>query len=531
MKHSVLTMVALLALLAVPLGCTPQNTPSVTTTTTSESTTTTTLESSPSHETTTTVKSVSTAKSTTTVTTAADKTTATSTVTKPQTTTTKTTAATSTSATTNKKTTTATTTTTTKTVASEILSPSQSTSSSRRTVSTKSRTTTTTPTTVYDPNNPFAISYPITPSMSIEDSSKRIHNNVKPTKKLDSDVVQITDFDPEYAFAHHPGGFEYFKGKFYAAFSRGYTGEDMPGQQAVLCTSEDFYHWSEPQVIVPATQGAYGETCVGPGPMYVAGGKLFYTYGVSDYSKEYFDANGNFNPRAKGTRTDTMYRIYTEDGVTWSKPQRISSIGMNYYLRKNLTGRWMSCYGSWLHRSDAEIPDGVTWNYYVMPTEMRNNSQKRNGGTLHERSWYQSLDGVVHLMIRSDKGYLWNAESYDNGESFTEFYPTNFSSKNTQFNFYNLPDGRPIAVGSPASSTSVWDMWPLNLYVSNDGYNFDTAYILRDERYTMRQTGYSKGGEYAYMKFLVHDGYFYVFYSKMKEVMEVTRVKISDLKS
>ena len=387
------------------------------------------------------------------------------------------------------------------------------------------------PTTVYDPNNPFAISYPITPSMSIEDSSKRIHNNVKPTKKLDSDVVQITDFDPEYAFAHHPGGFEYFKGKFYAAFSRGYTGEDMPGQQAVLCTSEDFYHWSEPQVIVPATQGAYGETCVGPGPMYVAGGKLFYTYGVSDYSKEYFDANGNFNPRAKGTRTDTMYRIYTEDGVTWSKPQRISSIGMNYYLRKNLTGRWMSCYGSWLHRSDAEIPDGVTWNYYVMPTEMRNNSQKRNGGTLHESSWYQSLDGVVHLMIRSDKGYLWNAESYDNGESFTEFYPTNFSSKNTQFNFYNLPDGRPIAVGSPASSTSVWDMWPLNLYVSNDGYNFDTAYILRDERYTMRQTGYSKGGEYAYMKFLVHDGYFYVFYSKMKEVMEVTRVKISDLKS
>ena len=522
MNRHVVSVLALLCALALLCGCAPKgDTTSATTTTTSSATQSTTTKGSPSStkrittktqkssvtRTTETKQTYKTREKTTTCTTTADA--------KP-----------SESDTTDLTTVTVEAPTTTKQEPTTV--PQATTSSSRRTVSTKSRTSATTPTTVNDPDNPFAIFYPITPSLSIQESSKRIRNDATPKRKLPSDVATITTFDPNWAFAHHPGGFEYFKGKFYAAFSRGYTGEDMPGQQAVLCTSDDFYHWSEPQVIAPATQGAYGETCVGPGPMYVAGGKLFYTYGVSDYSKEYF-SGGTFNPRAKGTRTDTMYRIYTEDGVNWSKPQRISSIGMNYYLRQNLTGRWMSCYGSWLHRSDADVPDGVTWDYYVMPNEMRQNSQKRNGGTLHESSWYQSLDGVVHIMIRSDKGYLWNAESYDNGETFTEFYPTKFSSKNTQFNFYNLPDGRAVAVGSPASSTSVWDMWPLNLYISNDGYNFNTAYTLRNERYAMKQEGYSKGGEYAYMKFLVHEDYFYVFYSKMKEVMEVTRVKISDL--
>ena len=70
---------------------------------------------------------------------------------------------------------------------------------------------------------------------------------------------------------------------------------------------------------------------------------------------------------------------------------------------------------------------------------------------------------------------------------------------------------------------------PLHLYVSKDGYNFDTGYILRDEPYNQQRSGYAKGGPYAYPEVLFAGEYMYVLYSKQKEVMEISRVKLSDI--
>ncbi len=380
--------------------------------------------------------------------------------------------------------------------------------------------------------NTAAETYPITPTMGIEESSQSIHNNATNLGKIPSEVVRVTTYDPEWAFMHHPAGIVYFKGKFYTAFSRGYWGEDYPGQHMAISSSEDFYNWSDPEILAPAEQGTYGQRCLIPGGLYVVGDKMVATYCDADYDAKWFNADGSFNPKGGGARTDTLYQLVTTDGVNWTR-QRISSIKGVGYLRKMSTGRWGSCNGVWFHHTDEEIPDpnnGDTWKWYVMPNEMRAASEKRNGGRLSESSWYESADGVIHLMIRSDKGYLWNAESYDGGESFTEFYPTRFSSDNTQFNFWNLEDGRTLGIGTPNEDNNIWGMWPLNLYISEDGYNFDSVYTLRDEYYTLEQQGWSKGGQYAYMKFLEMDGYFYVFYSRMKEVMEVTRVKIADIK-
>lgn len=405
------------------------------------------------------------------------------------------------------------------------------TKSTKRTVTTRSRasTTATTPTT----KNPHTLAYPITPSMPIEQSSQRIHNNVTPSKKIESEYVRVTTYDPEWAFMHHTAGVVYFKGKLYTAFSRGYEGEDFPGQQMVVCSSSNFYDWSEPTVIAAAKPGTYGETCIIPSGFYVAGDTLVATYYSADYDEKWFNADGSFNPHGNGTRKDSLGAVVTTDGVNWTT-KRASTVHMPGGLRQMSTGRWGACAGVWFHYTDAALPnpwDKTTWNYYIMPAEMRAASEKRNGGVrLTESSWYESADGVVHLMIRSDTGYQWNAESYDGGESFTEFYPTRIATDNTQFNFWNLKDGRVLGIGSPdLHDGQVWDMWPLNLYISTDGYAFNKAYTLRDEKYTLQQSGYSKGGEYGYMKMLEHDGYLYVFYSRMKEVMEITRVKISDL--
>ncbi len=75
------------------------------------------------------------------------------------------------------------------------------------------------------------------------------------------------------------------------------------------------------------------------------------------------------------------------------------------------------------------------------------------------------------------------------------------------------------------------------------GSNYhDTCYILRDE-YDIAETsdlfvgkgrnqhcpGWSKGGEYAYPYAVMDDTYLYVAYSRHKEMIEVTRVKLTEI--
>ena len=368
---------------------------------------------------------------------------------------------------------------------------------------------------------------------SIEQESLSINNNAYSMGKIPSEVARVTKYDPEWAFMHHPAGIVYFKDKYYTAFSRGEWGEDFPGQQMAMSVSDDFYNWSDPTVIFPAPQGTYGQTCVIPVGFYVFQDTLIANVYVHDYGEKFFNEDGSFNPTGGGTVTTTIQQIYTTDGVNWSSPRQINSVYTLAYPRPISTGGWFSCNGKWMHYTDDKNPSGLTaWNWTVMSTEQITNSHNRNGGkALTEGSWYEGPDGVLHSMIRSDSGYLFHAASYDGGKTMTEFYPTNFSSDNTQFNFWNLSDGRALGIGTPNEDENIWGMWPLNLYVSEDGYNFDTVYTVRDEWYTLEQQGYSKGGQYAYMKMMELDGYLYIFYSRMKEVMEITRLKISDIKT
>lgn len=76
-----------------------------------------------------------------------------------------------------------------------------------------------------------------------------------------------------------------------------------------------------------------------------------------------------------------------------------------------------------------------------------------------------------------------------------------------------------------------WKRTPLSIFVSEDGYNFDKQYIIRDETdYTMQQDGLYKGGAFAYPEAIIQGDYLYVLYSKEKEVMEITRIAIQDIK-
>ena len=359
------------------------------------------------------------------------------------------------------------------------------------------------------------------------ENSLRITNFKGDLTKLKSEKVLISDFNPDVAFKHHPG-IAYHNGKIYASFSNTPADEDIPGQKIVYCISEDFYHWTDSiDLVVPGvTPGTKSEhtdnpTCI-IGGVSAVDGQLRCFFSVIDFLPEAFDENGKFMPAGNRKATYRNYIMYSEDGLTWSEPVPSSSSDVRTDV--------VSPYGEhqrYVAYGKVNIlsKDGKTWVTRRASDEKLADSAARCPGQLTESSGYQGPDGVIHNIIRSEAGYVWHSESHDEGETWSGYYPTNFASASTMPVCTYTPDGRILWIGSPYYDVR----WPLALFTSEDGYNFDKGYIIRDEMYEMQKPGWAKGGPFAY-PYLANDGeYLYILYSKQKEVIEITRIKWSDI--
>ena len=418
------------------------------------------------------------------------------------------------------------------TVATEATEPAdvtESTSSTKRTVASRSKTTKVTFT-------------PVNPTMSIEEAAQKM-THVKGTvlTKIPNETAAVTTFNKEWAFTHHPG-VVVFKGKIYAMFSQHPTGEDFPGQRLVVSSSANFTDWTEPKVVIDAFDGTYtyngkaAKVSIIPNGIYVADGKLFVTAMAHDYGPVMFDSTGNFTGGGDDASAKTTgWLAYTEDGVNWSEPVATSGY-VNDSLRKTYFGRWFCVWGARFFYTDRE-PDGYRWEVSQMGDQEYQRSMERvkqqptkpTNPILTESTWFQTKDNILSVMYRTNAGVMFLSQSYDGGETWTEAYPTNFSSSNNQFPMGELPDGRIYAVGTPYNSGNQWEQWPLNIYTSEDGYNFANGYTISDEKYSLKQQGYSKGGYFGYPHVAKDDQYLYVLHSKQKEVMEIHRIKIADL--
>lgn len=144
-----------------------------------------------------------------------------------------------------------------------------------------------------------------------------------------------------------------------------------------------------------------------------------------------------------------------------------------------------------------------------------------------EGSFYETDDKVLHMLLRSNSNWLWLTESRDDGVTWTPPVKTEFSDDNTKFHCGRLPDGRWYVVSCPITNKGARN--PLVISLSKDGEDFDQAYIIRDEKYDQIFEGLYKGGLYGYPHTLIHDGIMYVIYSKHKEAVEITRIKLSDI--
>lgn len=378
-----------------------------------------------------------------------------------------------------------------------------------------------------------------------KDNAWKINNNLSSEMtKLPVETAIISDYSSRYAFKHHPS-LVYFKGTWYAGFSRGAKDEDAPGQRMMYATSTDFVNWSSAKTIVQPASASMGTTNLLPGlsdlnamgavttqiigNFSVVGDTLCFYYSVTEFERSSFDADGNFlGMQDAKYQINRQYAIYSEDGTTWSDPVLVTGLNRYSTFAQSPYGtkKFYSISGFRIHYAatdDLDPRDKITNSQ--MTSEQIVSSRARCPGQLTETSYYQSPDGVLHLMCRSESGYVWAATSMNEGLTWTEFYPTNMQSANTMFTHIMLPDGRIAWVGSPYYDVR----WPLTLYVSEDGYNFDKAYILQDEKYEMQQDGWAKGGYFAYPQLVIEGDYLYIMYTKQKEVVEICRVKLTDI--
>ncbi len=365
----------------------------------------------------------------------------------------------------------------------------------------------------------YYVLYPVSSKMTAKASSVAINNKTELTpQKIASEKNQINDFDSNWAYRHH-ARIGSFGGKIYAAWTECPKDEDTVNSRIMLSYTSDFTNWSTPAVLVE-NQELTATSC---GFFHVYGDTLYFYYNSSTYTSA--------DKSEKVSDEDISYYISTTDGTSWSAPQSFGLYTGSTAPQASFGGRLFLCRGTSVLFTDDPSGRGH-WERRSISDEAIAEAEAAGARELCEGNFYQSFDGVIHMIMRADDGYLWQSESYDNGNSWSKIYKTSFTDDNAMSYFGKLPDGRIYYIGNPYY-TGYSVRAPLMLCISEDGYSFDEQYILRDESdYSMQQFGKAKSGYYGYPEAIIgNDGYIYVVYSKLKEVIEVTRFKISDIDS
>lgn len=361
-----------------------------------------------------------------------------------------------------------------------------------------------------------------------------------PPKPLPTEKIVLYDPDrPGWTFSHH-ASIASFKGTLYAIWSNGRQHEDDVGQRVLMSTSNDFYHWTEPAPLVDSRRGKHSDTVLTAAGFHTTGDELIAYFGQYEYAPDNIE-DGSYKQIGIHHRDTSLFALTTIDGKHWSDPIDLGVPTVpNHGPEATSSGRLIISGGILFPYTDD--PEGLTgWktngiydaSRFSEPVIddayfRRHIADQRMGWTnrLCEGSFYETDDRMIHMLLRSNTNRLWLTESADDGATWSEPVPTDFSDCRTKFHFGRLPDGRFYYVGCPDPKGG---RKPLILSLSEDGIRFDRHYVLGNETFVRKFEGFAKNGHYGYPHTLVHDAYLYCIFSMMKEGIAVIRIKWAEL--
>ncbi len=362
-------------------------------------------------------------------------------------------------------------------------------------------------------------------------------NAGRPKLQVETSVIYWPDGG--WTYSHHPH-IALFKNRLYAFWSNGRVNEDDVGQRVMMAVSADFSNWSDPRPLVDSMDGKHSQLVLSAGGVYQDGDRLSVYIGSFEYRPEAL-IRGARTQHDRGHMDTTLFVVTTRDGVEWTPACNLGlPIAPNFGPQPTSSGRLILCGGTMFPYTDD--PGGLTgwWLSGIYPqdgtTEIYDDSasiwryKEMMGwpGPLCEGSFFQTDDGVLHMMLRTNTSRLWVTESGDDGTTWSAPRATAFTDNATKFHFGRLPDGRFYYVGCPDPEPR-WQRNPLVLSLSEDGYRFRRHFILGDEYFARKHEGMHKNGNYGYPHTLLHDGYLYVIYSICKEGVAVMRAAIDTI--
>ena len=356
-------------------------------------------------------------------------------------------------------------------------------------------------------------------------SAKITNANAKNMGKLPVETVELYAFNDEWAF-NHAAFITSFNGKLYAFWGQGKANEDDLGQRIVATSSSDFYHWDKVKVVSDSRRGILNpdaDAVQMVSGFFNNGKSLSLIYSVSEYRKESLRNNGTLRPLVYDFVTSSSYQRTLQADGTWGA-ETAGKGGGNLTAFQLKSGRWVVPSGAGIKYSDD---DGKSWYSSGASAAQVENAKIRGAKDICEPGCYETADGVLHVLLRSDAQYLWQTQSTDNGKTWSDIYPTHFSNDSSKFQTGRLSDGRYYIIGNTVYGGN---RCPLSISLSDDGYNFNREYIICDENIPLIKEGLAKGGVYGYPTCCIQGDYMYVIYSVNKEIIRATRFLLSCLK-
>ena len=361
----------------------------------------------------------------------------------------------------------------------------------------------------------------------------------RPSLEVDRTFLSVPE-PGGWTYAHHPH-LAWWGGRWHAMWSNGRVHEDDTGQRVLWATSTDFAEWGAPLPLFPTRRGKHSEVVLTAAGFHATAAHLVAYSGQYEYRPEVLE-NGARRPGDQGHQDTGLRARVSTDGQAWGDEIDLQvPLVPNYGPQATRSGRLIISGNVMFPYSDAA--DGLRgWTPTgIYPADMRDVYDDSEGFWkvrehqgwdlgLCEGSFYQTDDGVLHMLLRSGSENLWVTESRDDGATWSAPTPTDFTDNVTKFQFGRLADGRFFYVGCPDPEPR-YARSPLVLALSEDGVTFDRSWVLADDStpYAQRAEGLHKGGDYGYPHVVERDGALHVIVSRRKEAVEVLRARVAGL--
>ena len=245
-------------------------------------------------------------------------------------------------------------------------------------------------------------------------------------------------------------------------------------------------------------------------------------------------------PKKNGIKEGYTEYIASTDGIHWKSPQPlIKSNGkpVSGIIEQDVhalkSGRLITAFhmqpGLIVTPFYTDDPLGISgWK----AGEMKNMpSINKEISREIEPGWFYRKDSAI-VMIFRDQGNTFKklaSISHDNGLTWTTPVIVDTPDSRAKQSAGNLPNGIAFMVNNPSGNK---DRFPLVIALSQDGFLFDKAYLLRSgekDLQPMRFIGKYKRVGYSYPKSIIWGDYLYVSYATNKEDVELTRIPINSL--